>query len=117
MLEDSRLRIFVTVAECGSFTSAAGRLGISQPAVSQNIAELERILGQKLLERSRGSVGLTPKGEVFLRHAERILRDYGEAFRALSSEEGSSSAAVFSLDGDVSLEVSVEMGELKIRKA
>lgn len=117
MLEDSRLRIFVTVVECGNFTSAASRLGISQPAVSQNVAELERILGERLLERSRGSVALTPKGELFLRHARRILLDYGEAVKAMSSSESASRAAVFPLDGDVSLEVSVEMGALKIRKA
>ena len=42
MLEDFRLKVFLTVESEGSFTKAARNLGISQPAVSQNIAELER---------------------------------------------------------------------------
>ena len=44
VLEDFRLRIFMAVAEKGSFTLAAKALGVSQPAVSQNIAELEKSL-------------------------------------------------------------------------
>ena len=40
MLEDTRLKIFMAVADEGSFTRAAYLLGITQPAVSQNIAEL-----------------------------------------------------------------------------
>ena len=41
MLDDFRLRVFMMVAAEGSFTRAAQHLGVSQPAVSQNIAELE----------------------------------------------------------------------------
>ena len=54
MLEDFKLKIFVTVAAEGSFTKAARTLGITQPAVSQNIAELEKVTGALLLERHRG---------------------------------------------------------------
>ena len=53
MLEDFRLKVFMTVAQAGSFTKAASVLGISQPAVSQNVAELERLSGRKLFERLR----------------------------------------------------------------
>ena len=42
MIEDSRLKVFLAVAREGSFTIAARKLGISQPAVSQNVAELEK---------------------------------------------------------------------------
>ena len=48
MLQDFRLKVFMAVAEYGSFTKAAESLGVSQPAVSQNIAELERNLGVRL---------------------------------------------------------------------
>ena len=59
MLEDNRIKVFLTVLECGNFTAAAYKLGISQPAVSQNIAELERLLGVQLMERARGEISLT----------------------------------------------------------
>ena len=49
MLEDFKLKVFVEVAREKSFTRAASALSISQPAVSQNIAELEKQLGTKLL--------------------------------------------------------------------
>jgi DNA-binding transcriptional LysR family regulator len=76
MLEDGRLRVFLKVAERGSFTRAAEDLGITQPAVSQNIAELERQTGAVLFERSRSRVALTEQGRVFRIFAERILQDY-----------------------------------------
>ena len=84
MLDDFRLRIFKTLAEEGSFTKAAARLDISQPAVSQNIAELEKILCRTLFERQRGSVSLTREGEVFMKYAESILASYSEAEMAFA---------------------------------
>ena len=62
MLDDFRLRVFMMVAAEGSFTRAAQHLGVSQPAVSQNIAELEKQVGAVLFERKRGEVTLTPEG-------------------------------------------------------
>lgn len=76
MIEDSRLRIFLAVAAEGSFTLAARKLGISQPAVSQNVAELEKNLGVDLFERSRGSVRLTSAGQSFKEYASRIVHWY-----------------------------------------
>lgn len=76
--EDAKLRTFVTAAELGNFTAASRRLGISQPAVSQQIGELERLCGRDLFVRGRGEVALTPAGETFLRYARRILDGYGE---------------------------------------
>lgn len=73
MLEDFRLKVFITVAEEGSFTKAAAVLGVSQPAVSQNIADLEKVTSQKLFERLRGEVVLTPQGEVFMEYARKML--------------------------------------------
>jgi 5-methylthioadenosine/S-adenosylhomocysteine deaminase len=76
MFEDFRLRVFERVAELGSFTAAAKALGISQPAVSQHISELEKSVGGALLERGRGRVDLTARGRLFLQHAETILNGY-----------------------------------------
>lgn len=76
MLEDFRLKVFITVAEEGSFTKASLRLGISQPAVSQNIAELEKVTGTKLFDRLPGEVRLTDAGRVFLGYAKEIEASY-----------------------------------------
>ena len=73
MLEDFRLQVFMTVAQERSFTKAAAALGVSQPAVSQNVAELEKLSGVKLFERLRGEVALTGEGDVFRRYAEKML--------------------------------------------
>lgn len=84
MFEDTRISIFLAVVEERSFTQAARKLGISQPAVSQNIAELERILGTKLLDRTRTSMSLTEDGVKFKEYAEQICYWYrvaSEAFR------------------------------------
>lgn len=63
------------VAAEGSFARAARRLGYTQPAVSQQIAMLERIVGERLIERSNGSrqLALTDPGRVLLSHAETIV--------------------------------------------
>lgn len=82
MLEDNRIKVFLTVLECGNFTAAAYKLGISQPAVSQNIAELERLLGVQLMERARGEISLTENGRVFEGYARQIAHWYAVADRA-----------------------------------
>ena len=66
----------MAVAECGSFTGAARMLNVSQPAVSQNIAELEKAVGAELFQRGRSSVTLTEKGETFRFYALRIIKGY-----------------------------------------
>ena len=78
MLEDFRLKVFVTLSVEKNFTRAAEVLHISQPAVSQNISELEKQLGIKLFDRLRGEVVLTPAGEIFLQHANDIISKYEE---------------------------------------
>ena len=72
-MDDFRLKVFMAAAVEGSFTKAAAVLGVTQPAVSQNIAELEKLTGVKLFERLRGEVVLTPQGHVFRRYAETML--------------------------------------------
>ena len=79
MLEDFRLKVFITLSQERSFTRAAEQLCISQPAVSQNISELEKQFGLKFFDRLRGEVVLTPAGEAFKEYAEHILSKYAEA--------------------------------------
>src|SRR5215469_9189063 len=74
-MELRHLRYFVAVAQKKHFTQAAEELNLAQPALSQQIQQLERELGLLLLERTSRSVRLTLAGEVFLRRAERILRE------------------------------------------
>lgn len=69
------LAALVTVADTRSFSRAASLLGFSQPAVSQQIARLERIVGVPLVVRPGGPLPLTltPAGETFLEHARAVL--------------------------------------------
>jgi molybdate transport repressor ModE-like protein len=72
---------FDAVAREGSFRGAAERLGYTQSAVSQQIQGLERVVGQRLVERAAGrrAVGLTEAGELLLVHAQQILARTQEA--------------------------------------
>ena len=67
------VRSFLAIATLGSFTQAALRLGRQQSTVSLQIGRLEDALGTRLLERSSRAVRLTPDGERFLPHAQRLL--------------------------------------------
>lgn len=68
-----QLRTFSTVAETGSFTRASEVLNLSQPAVSIQIKALEDATGRKFFVRRPDGVDLTKDGEIFLRHAQKIL--------------------------------------------
>jgi molybdate transport repressor ModE-like protein len=74
-IELRHLAALDAVAREGSFRRAAAKLGYVQSAISQQIAALERAVGQRLVERSRGgsSVHLTEAGELVLQHADAIL--------------------------------------------
>jgi DNA-binding transcriptional LysR family regulator len=79
------MQAFVAVAEAGSFSGAAARLGIARALVSKRIAGLEHILGVRLLNRTTRRVSLTGPGQDFLGRSQRILAEYGEATSTLSS--------------------------------
>lgn len=78
MIDDTRLRIFLLAAETGNFTQTAKLLNITQPAVSQNISELEKSYNLRLFDRARGSLKLTDEGIVFKNFAESITNSYEE---------------------------------------
>ena len=69
---DTKLYSLIAVAEAGSFTRAAERLSLTQPAVSQHIRLLEQELGTRIFDRSHGVLRLTREGEIVLRYARRM---------------------------------------------
>ena len=117
MLDDFRLRVFMMAAAENSFTRAAQHLGVSQPAVSQNIAELEKLLGVTLFNRSRGDVSLTPDGELFGQYVERILHWCALAEEKFMHKQypPSSQSALFTLEDGSRAEVFVRDGAINIR--
>ncbi|RFZ83864.1 LysR family transcriptional regulator [Shinella sp. WSJ-2] len=78
------LHAFTTVAEEGSFTRAAARLGVSQSALSQSIRGLEERLGMRLLSRTTRSVAPTEAGERLLAKIGPALREIDEGVASLS---------------------------------
>lgn len=80
-----QLRTLTEVADRGSFSAAADALGISQPAVSQQIRALERDAGGRLLDRRGRKVELTDRGALVLRYARRMVALSEEFQRDLDS--------------------------------
>ncbi|MBC2641956.1 MULTISPECIES: transcriptional regulator CynR [unclassified Rhodococcus (in: high G+C Gram-positive bacteria)] len=77
------LRYLLAVAEHGNFTRAAEDLHVSQPTLSQQIKQLEQIVGVQLLDRTGRTVRLTDAGSVYTDHVRRALRDLNAAERAV----------------------------------
>ena len=82
------LRYFLAVAEAGSFSRAADRLGISQPSVSQQMRDLESGLRVSLFQRRGKRILLTPTGLIFQEHARAILRQLENFLQELNTEPG-----------------------------
>ena len=72
----AQMRYFIEVARCLSFTKAADRLFISQPALSRHISQMESELNVQLFLRLRNTVSLTPAGQALLEGLERVYEDY-----------------------------------------
>jgi DNA-binding transcriptional LysR family regulator len=86
-MEMRQLRTFATIVDLSSFTQAARRLGLSQPAISQQVNALERSVGVKLLVRAGTRVRPTPTGEIVLHYARQILHKSDELRRILTDHE------------------------------
>lgn len=74
----SKIETLLAVAEFQNFTKAAASLSLTQPAVSHHINQLEEELGVTLFIRGKGSLMLTPEGEIVLKYARRIKALYGK---------------------------------------
>lgn len=73
---DFRLKVFYTVAMLESFTKASKELGISQPAVTKHIKEIENHFQVQLFIRGSSTITLTPSGQVLLNYAQKTLELY-----------------------------------------
>ena len=88
------IRYLTAVVDNGSFTRAAQVLHVSQPALSQQIKELEDRLGAQLLDRSGRQVRPTDRGAVYLRYVRHILEELDEAARAVRDVEDLSTGSL-----------------------
>ncbi|GAA4322112.1 LysR family transcriptional regulator [Pigmentiphaga soli] len=79
------IAVFVRVAECGSFTEAAARLGMSTSGISKSLIRLESRLGCRLVNRTTRSLHLTDEGRALLGQFRQILDDVEQAQVVLSS--------------------------------
>ena len=97
-----QLRYFVAIAEEGSFSRAANRLHVAQPALSQHVRNMELDLGVELLVRSPQGVRTTEDGETLLRHARLILGQLQAAREAIQGGRSEPSGEVrFGMPGTV----------------
>lgn len=118
------LRVFVTAARCGSLVKAAEHLGLTQPAVSKAILELEDTFGTRLLDRTRSGVDPTIQGKILLQRAMNIFDELKLARAELdhfaSSAEGSMGvgcghAAVAGLLPEILARMGEEYPRIRIR--
>jgi DNA-binding transcriptional LysR family regulator len=90
-----QLEVFLAVARAGSFRAAAETLHLSQPALSQHVAELERELGARLLDRLGRRVALTEAGRVLEDHARRVFATLASARENVAELEGLKQGSLF----------------------
>lgn len=76
-----QLAAFLQLAELGGFRDAAIALGVSQPALSRTIQQIENRLGARLFDRDTRTVTLTPAGTKFLPLAKRLIEEYDSTFK------------------------------------
>ncbi|MGD0206887.1 MAG: LysR substrate-binding domain-containing protein [Verrucomicrobiota bacterium] len=86
-MEMQQLRYVVAVARNGNFSRAAEQCHVAQPSLSQQIQKLEDELGERLFDRMKREVRLTPHGEAFLRRAVRILEEVDAAKREMTDAQ------------------------------
>jgi LysR family nitrogen assimilation transcriptional regulator len=78
-MELRQLRYFVSIVDHGSLSRAALVLHVAQPALTQQLRQLEEELGAQLLHRSAHGVTSTDAGKVFYEHAQAILKQVADA--------------------------------------
>lgn len=110
MMKLDGIAAFVAAAEEGSISGAARRLGVTKSVVSDRLAELERVLGTALLQRTTRKLSVTTDGVAFLERARRIARESAEAVAELSVRRGS-------LSGPLRLSAPVSFGTLHLGPA
>jgi DNA-binding transcriptional LysR family regulator len=93
------LRTLVAVIDLRSFTKAAQSLGITQPAVSAQIKRLQFLLGYEVLDKSAPGVSLTPRGDIVVSNARRML-SINDQILSLTGSRGSAQTVRVGIHGD-----------------
>jgi DNA-binding transcriptional LysR family regulator len=106
MEQFSALRLFVSVADTGSFSTSAELLGISTSVVSRGIAALEAELGIRLLKRSTRRVALTEAGALYLTRVRSLLTELAETNKSLK-QPNTSAAGRFRIAAPTALGLSL----------
>ncbi len=88
MMRLDGIAAFVATAEAGSISAASRRLGLAKSVVSERLAELERTLATRLIQRTTRKLSLTENGRMFLPRAQRIMREAEEASAELAAHSG-----------------------------
>src|SRR5260221_13647830 len=76
-----QLHVYCVVVRCGSMASAARQLGVSQPTVSEIVADLEHALGVRLLDRRPQGIEPTMYGDALLKHSVAVLDELQQTIR------------------------------------
>ena len=95
------LRTLVAVVDLRSFTKAAQSLGVTQPAVSAQIKRLQSLLGYEILDKSAPGVSLTPRGDMVVAHARRLL-SINDEIAQLSGRQSTAQTVRVGIPGDYS---------------
>lgn len=107
MLTIRHLQLVRTLARCGHFGRAAEELGISQPALSKGIANIEQLLGVKVFDRGDTTTPTT-FGEILIAHSESIVADYSELLREIRLAKGLDTGSLSISSGLYPAEMSVQ---------
>src|SRR3954471_21475474 len=101
---------FVAVADGGSISEGARRLGLSKSVISERLVELERSLGARLVQRTTRKMSLTEDGVAFLTRGQRIVREATEAAAEIAERRGA-------LVGPLRISAPVSFGTLHLGSA
>jgi DNA-binding transcriptional LysR family regulator len=93
-MDTDTLKAFIAVAESGSFSTAAERLHLTQPAISKRIANLESSLDTRVFDRVGKQVVLTEAGHALLPRAHHILEEFKDTRRAIHNLSGTVSGSL-----------------------
>lgn len=110
MMKLSGIAAFLATAEAGSISAASKRLGLATSVVSERLADLEKSLGTKLIQRTTRKLSLTESGTSFFPRAQRIIREADEAEAELAARRGT-------LAGPLRLSAPVSFGALHLGPA
>ena len=100
-MDITQAKTFLEIADTGSFIAAAGRLNVTQTAVSARVRALEEQLGRRLFVRNKSGARLTPAGERFMRHARTLVQVWDRARTQVALPQGHTD--IVSVGAEISL--------------